>query len=35
MKRLLENIMDCDDDGLAECIVLTGQQQPVVGGDDA
>ncbi|MBZ0293517.1 MAG: MerR family transcriptional regulator [Anaerolineae bacterium] len=26
MKRLLEDIMDCDDDSLAECIVLTGQR---------
>ena len=25
MKRLLEDIMDCDDASLAECIVLTGQ----------
>lgn len=30
MKRLLTDIMDCDDASLAECIVLTGQkyQQP-------
>lgn len=26
MKRLLKDIMDCDDDSLAECIVLTGQK---------
>jgi DNA-binding transcriptional MerR regulator len=26
MKRLLEDIMDCDDDSLAECIVLTGER---------
>src|SRR5215470_11607543 len=26
MKRLLEDIMDCDDASLAECIVLTGQR---------
>lgn len=26
MKRLLEDIMDCDDASLAECIVLTGQK---------
>ena len=26
MKGLLEDIMDCDDESLAECIVLTGQQ---------
>lgn len=26
MKRLLEDIMDCDDDSLADCIVLTGQR---------
>lgn len=28
MKRLLEDIMDCDDDSLAECIVLTGLRHP-------
>jgi MerR family redox-sensitive transcriptional activator SoxR len=26
MKRLLEDILNCDDDSLAECIVLTGQR---------
>ncbi|MEZ4666702.1 MAG: MerR family transcriptional regulator [Anaerolineae bacterium] len=26
MKRLLEDIRDCDDESLAECIVLTGQR---------
>jgi MerR family redox-sensitive transcriptional activator SoxR len=26
MKRLLEDIKDCDDSSLAECIVLTGQK---------
>jgi MerR family transcriptional regulator, redox-sensitive transcriptional activator SoxR len=26
MKRLLQDIMDCDDASLAECIVLTGQK---------
>lgn len=26
MKQLLEEIMDCDDESLAECIVLTGQK---------
>lgn len=26
MKRLLEDIMDCDDASLAECIVLTGKR---------
>lgn len=26
MKRLLQDIMDCDDASLAECIVLTGQR---------
>ena len=26
MKSLLEDIMDCDDASLAECILLTGQQ---------
>ncbi len=26
MKRLLEDIVNCDDDSLAECIVLTGQR---------
>jgi MerR family redox-sensitive transcriptional activator SoxR len=26
MKRLLQDIMDCDDARLAECIVLTGQR---------
>lgn len=31
MKRLLEDIMDCDDASLAECIVLTGQRYPVLG----
>ncbi len=29
MKRLLEDIMNCDDASLAECIVLTGQKYPV------
>lgn len=28
MKQLLEDIMDCEDDSLAECIVLTGQRYP-------
>lgn len=31
MKSLLQDIMDCDDDSLAECIVLTGQRYPEVG----
>lgn len=26
MKRLLDEIMECDDDSLAECIVLTGER---------
>jgi MerR family transcriptional regulator, redox-sensitive transcriptional activator SoxR len=26
MKRLLQDIMDCDDDTLAECIYLTGER---------
>ena len=30
MKRLLEDIMNCDDESLAECIVLTGQRHPIV-----
>jgi len=30
MKGLLEDIMDCDDSTLAECIVLTGQKHHVV-----
>ncbi|CAG0977446.1 Redox-sensitive transcriptional activator SoxR [Anaerolineae bacterium] len=29
MKRLLEDIMDCDDASLAECIVLTAQRHPI------
>ena len=29
MKLLLEDIMNCDDASLAECIVLTGQKYPV------
>ena len=29
MKRLLEDIMDCDDASLAECIVLTGQRHQI------
>lgn len=29
MKRLLEDIRNCDDAGLAECIVLTGQRYRV------
>ena len=29
MKRLLEDIMNCDDASLAESIVLTGQKYPV------
>jgi DNA-binding transcriptional MerR regulator len=28
MKHLLEDLMDCEDDTLAECIVLTGQKYP-------
>lgn len=28
MKRLLEDLMECEDDTLAECIVLTGQKYP-------
>ena len=28
MKHLLEDIMNCDDASLAECIVLTGQRYP-------
>lgn len=31
MKRLLEDIMNCDDDSLAECIVLTGQKHALAG----
>ena len=30
MKRLLEDIMDCDDASLVECIVLTGQQHSLL-----
>jgi DNA-binding transcriptional MerR regulator len=30
MKGLLEDIMDCDDNTLAECIVLTGQKHNAV-----
>ena len=30
MKRLLEDIMDCDDASLAECIVLTGQRHSLL-----
>jgi DNA-binding transcriptional MerR regulator len=30
MKRLLRDIMDCDDMGLAECIVLTGQRHALL-----
>ncbi|HEX2905659.1 MAG TPA: MerR family transcriptional regulator [Phototrophicaceae bacterium] len=30
MKRLLTDIMDCDDDSLAECIVLLGQQHSLI-----
>ncbi len=30
MKRLLEDILDCDDSSLAECIVLTGQRHALV-----
>jgi MerR family transcriptional regulator, redox-sensitive transcriptional activator SoxR len=33
MKRLLEDIMDCDDASLAECIVLTGQKHQIGGQD--
>jgi DNA-binding transcriptional MerR regulator len=29
MKRLLEDITDCEDENLAECIVLTGQRHQV------
>ncbi|MEQ8673674.1 MAG: MerR family transcriptional regulator [Aggregatilineales bacterium] len=29
MKRLLEDIMACDDEGLAECIVQTGQKHQI------
>jgi DNA-binding transcriptional MerR regulator len=29
MKRLLEDIIDCDDESLAECIVQTGQKHAV------
>ncbi|MCQ3930656.1 MAG: MerR family transcriptional regulator [Chloroflexi bacterium] len=29
MKRLLEDIMNCDDASLAECIVLTAQRHPI------
>jgi len=29
MKNLLQDIMDCDDASLAECIVLTGQRHAV------
>ena len=28
MKQLLQDIRDCDDASLAECIVLTGQRYP-------
>ncbi|MBC7811184.1 MAG: hypothetical protein H7175_08560, partial [Burkholderiales bacterium] len=31
MKRLLQDITDCDDDSLAECIVLTGQRHSLAG----
>lgn len=31
MKRLLLDIMDCDDASLAECIVLTGQRHSLSG----
>jgi len=31
MKRLLQDITDCDDDSLAECIVLTGQRHLLAG----
>jgi MerR family redox-sensitive transcriptional activator SoxR len=31
MKRLLKDIMDCDDASLAECIVLTGQKYALAG----
>ena len=34
MKRLLVDIMDCEDDSLAECIVLTGQKHAQAGGID-
>ena len=40
MKRLLEDIRECDDASLAECIVLTGQKhritstEPEVNGDE-
>ena len=30
MKRILEDIMDCEDSTLAECIVLTGQKHHVI-----
>jgi DNA-binding transcriptional MerR regulator len=30
MKRLLQDIMDCDDASLAECIVLTGQRHSIL-----
>jgi hypothetical protein len=30
MKRLLEDIMECDDAELAECIYLTGQKYKVI-----
>ena len=30
MKRLLEDIMNCEDETLAECIVLTAQRHPIV-----
>lgn len=29
MKRLLEDIIDCDDESLAECIVQTGQRHAI------
>jgi DNA-binding transcriptional MerR regulator len=29
MKRLLEDIIDCDDESLAECIVQTGQKHAI------
>lgn len=34
MKGLLEDIMDCDDSSLAECIVLTGQKYQVAPNTD-
>jgi DNA-binding transcriptional MerR regulator len=30
MKRLLRDMMDCEDDSLAECIVMTGQKHAPV-----